>query len=175
MYKTRNIIFIFVALIALIFAAVFFVSPNSLPKITNQSNSTMQDVSFGACIDGDTAKYKDTNGKAFNVRYSGINTPESRTDTKLGIKEEKFGKEAKEYSCQKIKNAQKLQYEDDPSQESSYEREIGTIFYDGKNLSVDLVENGYASTKYLKKGNPHYDELKTAEQNAQKNKKGIWS
>jgi hypothetical protein len=37
-----------------------------------------------------------------------------------------------------------LEFEDDPSQEDSYGRRIGTIFYDEINLSVDLVKNGYA-------------------------------
>jgi endonuclease YncB( thermonuclease family) len=175
MYKSRYTVFILIGITILIFLVITFVIPSFKPNFPGSNVKTKEIVFFQECIDGDTAKYKDGNGKIFSVRYAGINSPESRSDKRLGIKEEEYGKEAKDYSCQKIKQASKLEFEDDPSQDDSYERKIGTIFYDNINLSVDLVTNGYASTKYLTKGNPYYKELQEAEAIAKDTKKGIWS
>ena len=57
------------------------------------------EVTFSNCVDGDTAKfmYKD---EEITARFLAIDTPETVHPTK---EEEKYGKEASEYTCRKIK------------------------------------------------------------------------
>jgi len=56
------------------------------------------EVSLVACVDGDTAVFME-NGTTFNVRFLGINTPEST------YKFEPWGKPASVFTCAKLTNA----------------------------------------------------------------------
>jgi len=55
-------------------------------------------IKFNQCTDGDTANFT-LDGKVYKVRFLYIDTPEST------IEKEKYGKEAANYTCSKLKKA----------------------------------------------------------------------
>lgn len=136
-------------------------------------NAKTISVKFSDCVDGDTAKfiYKD---EEITARFLAIDTPETVHPTK-GVEE--FGKEASDYTCNKLKEANKimLEYDDDSDELDKYNRHLVWVFVDGELLQKKLVSKGYASVAYLYGDYKYTEELEEAEQDAEKQKLGIWS
>ena len=81
--------------------SIFFLGINSI--------YAKETVKLSACVDGDTIKVLLDN-KEYTVRMLAIDTPESVHPTK---EVEYYGKEASEYTCDKVTNAKKIQIEYD--------------------------------------------------------------
>lgn len=130
-------------------------------------------VEFSDCVDGDTAKfiYKK---EEITARFLAIDTPETVHPTK---KEEPYGKEASEYTCNKLKGAKeiKLEYDKKSDELDKYGRHLVWIFVDDVLLQKKLVSKGYASVAYLYEDYKYTDELEEIEQDAEDQKLGIWS
>lgn len=148
------------------FIFLFFISVNVV-------KAEEIEVKFSDCVDGDTAKfiYKD---EVITARFLAIDTPETVHPTK---EEEKFGKEASEYTCKKIKEAKKivLEYDDESDKLDKYNRHLVWVFVDDILLQKKLVEKGLASVTYLYGDYKYTDILEEAELKAEENKLGIWS
>lgn len=130
------------------------------------------DVKYKSCIDGDTATFL-MNDQKIKVRFLAINTPE----VKHGKNEaEYYGEEAASYTCNKIKNATKIELEFDPNSDKKdkYNRYLAWVFVDNKLLQKELVKNGYAEVKYIYGDYTYTKELEKLEKNAKVNKLGIW-
>jgi len=136
-------------------------------------NAKTISVEFNDCVDGDTAKfsYKE---EVITARFLAIDTPETVHPTK-GVEE--YGKEASDYTCNKIKNAKKieLEYDKDSDETDKYDRHLVWVFVDGELLQKKLVSKGYASVAYLYGNYKYTEELEIVEQEAENNKLGIWS
>ena len=76
-------------------------------------NAEKIDVTLNACVDGDTAWFN-LNGEKTKFRFLGIDTPESVHPKK---QVELYGKDASEYTCNLLTNANKIQIE--------YQNELG--------------------------------------------------
>ena len=130
-------------------------------------------VKFSECVDGDTAKfiYKEEEIKA---RFLAIDTPETKHPTKG---EEPYGKEASEYTCERLKNAEKikLEFDEDSDEKDKYNRFLVWVFVDDSLLQKELVRKGLASVAYLYGNYKYTSELEEAEQLAEDEKLGIWS
>ena len=130
-------------------------------------------VNFSDCVDSDTAKfiYKK---EEITARFLAIDTPETLHPTK---EVEKFGKEASEYTCNKLKNAEQieLEYDDDSDELDKYDRHLVWVFVDGDLLQKKLVNKGLGSVAYLYGDYKYTEELEEAEQEAENQKLGIWS
>lgn len=153
----KKIVFI----ICLLFIGITLVSAKSI------------EVKLSECVDGDTAKfiYKK---EVITARFLAIDTPETVHPTK---EVEKFGKEASEYTCNKLKNAKKikLEYDDNSDKLDKYNRHLVWVFVDDILLQKKLVSYGYASVAYLYGDYKYTEELEIAEQDAEDKKLGIWS
>ena len=118
----------------------------SLVVINNVSAEVIT-VNLKTCIDGDTAifKYKNENIKA---RFLAIDTPETEYSSKG---EQPYGKEASEYTCNKLKKAKKieLEYDSNSDKTDKYDRHLVWVWTDGNLLQKDLVNKGYAKVTYL--------------------------
>ena len=140
---------------------------------TSIVNAEEIEVKFSDCVDGDTAKfiYKD---EKITARFLAIDTPETVHPTK---EEEKFGKDASEYTCKKIKKAKKiiLEYDDDSDKLDKYNRHLVWVFVDDSLLQEELVSKGFASVAYLYGDYKYTDDLEKAEQVAEDKGLGIWS
>ena len=144
----------------------------SIISITNV-NAKSINVKFSDCVDGDTAKFMDKD-EEITARFLAIDTPEKKHPTKG---EEPFGKEASEYTCEKIKNANKikLEFDDDSDELDKYNRYLVWVFVDEELLQKELVRNGLASVAYLYGDYKYTNELEEVEQLAEDEKLGIWS
>ncbi len=151
-----------------IFLTLFFL----FIGLTNISAETIE-VKFSDCVDGDTAKFI-YNDEEITARFLAIDTPETVHPTK---DDEAYGKEASEYTCEKIKNAEvlELEYDEDSDKLDKYNRHLVWVFVDGELLQKKLVSKGYASVAYLYGDYKYTSELEEAEQDAEDNKLGIWS
>lgn len=130
-------------------------------------------VSLAKCVDGDTARliYK---GEEIRARFLAVDTPESVHPTK---EVEAYGKNASEYTCHLLTNAEKIQIEYDPDSDETdkYNRHLVWIFVDGELLQDKLVSVGYASVKYIYGDYKYTDILYASEEEAKNNKLGIWN
>ena len=86
----------------------------------NVDANEKKEVKFSSCIDGDTARFI-MDKKEIKVRFLAIDTPETNHPKKG---EEPYGREAKEYTCDKITNAQKieLEFDDGSDEKDKYNR-----------------------------------------------------
>lgn len=128
------------------------------------------EVKFSKCVDGDTAwLIKDE--KEIKVRFLAIDAPE------VGEQEEPFGKEASEFTCNKLKYAKKIEieYDDNALEKDKYDRHLVWIFVDDRLLQDEIVRDGWAEVTYLYGDYKYIDRLKQSESVAKRNSLNIWS
>ena len=136
----------------------------------NVDANEKKEVKFSSCIDGDTARFI-MDKKEIKVRFLAIDTPETNHPKKG---EEPYGREAKEYTCDKITNAQKIELEfDDGSDEK--DKYLAWVYTDGSLLQSELVEKGFAKVAYIYGNYEYTDELKEKEEQAKDEKVGMYS
>lgn len=128
------------------------------------------EVTLLKCVDGDTAWFK-MEKEEIKVRFLAIDTPESTN------KKEPFGKEASEFTCEKLKEAKKitLEWDENSEEKDKYDRYLAWIFVDDVLLQNLLVEEGYAEVAYLYGEYKYTSLLKESEILAKKEGKNIWS
>ena len=101
------------------------------------------EVSLVSCIDGDTAVFTE-GGENITVRFLGIDTPESTA------KFEPWGKAASTFTCEKLTNATTIVLRADPVSgrlDSYGTRYLAWVWYDGRLLNLELVEQAYSKSK----------------------------
>ncbi len=130
-------------------------------------------VKFSKCVDGDTARFI-YNNEEITARFLAIDTPESVHPT---IKEEEYGKEASDFTCNKLKQAKEiiLEFDDNSDKTDKYGRYLVWIFTDGKLLQEELIEVGYAEVAYLYNDYKYTSQLEKIQDKVKKKKIGIWS
>ena len=142
-----------------------------LPSIVKANERV--EVKLKSCVDGDTATFV-MKKKNIKVRFLAINTPE----IKHGKKEaEYYGNEAATYTCNKLKNANKIELEFDSNsdKQDKYNRYLAWIFVDNKLLQKELIKKGYAEVKYLYGDYSYTKDLQKLEKTAKEKKLGIWN
>ncbi len=130
-------------------------------------------IDFDSCVDGDTIKAK-IDGNVSTIRFLAVDTPETVHPKK---KVEPFGKEASDYTCNRVKNAKILELEYDPGSDKvdKYKRTLGWVYVDGSLLQKELIENGYAKVAYIYGNYLYTNELKDIEHSVKDKKLGVWS
>lgn len=131
------------------------------------------EVSLSKCVDGDTAKFEFKNGDIITYRFLAIDTPETVHPTK---EIEAYGKEASEYTCNRLTNAKKivLEHDDKAGNTDKYGRGLAWVFVDDSLLQEELVERGLAEVAYLYGNYKYNDLLKDTEVVAKTLKVGMW-
>ena len=139
------------------------------PVLANE----LVEVEFSKCVDGDTAKFI-LNNEEITARFLAIDTPET---VHPSIKEEPFGKDASNYTCDKLTNAKKivLEYDDGSDKTDKYDRHLVWVYYDDNFLQEELLELGYAEVAYLYGDYKYTNDLQNVEVVAKSNKVGVWS
>ncbi len=138
-----------------------------------QANTERFEVKFSSCVDGDTFRVL-IDEKEYSVRLLAIDTPET---VKPGSEVESYGKEASDYTCDKITNAKKieLEYDEGSDKKDKYDRILAWVYIDDLLLQNDLISLGYAKVAYIYGEYMYTDDLYTLEDTAKSNKIGIWS
>ncbi|NBJ64854.1 thermonuclease [bacterium c-19] len=132
--------------------------------------NTRIEVKFKKCTDGDTAHFL-IHGADTTVRFLAIDTPEYTKE------KEPFGKEASEFTCQALKNANviELEYDDGSDKSDKYGRDLAWVYVDGELLQKQLVSAGLAEVQYIYGDYAYTDELYEAQELAKQNKLNMWS
>lgn len=131
------------------------------------------DVIFSKCVDGDTAKFI-LEDEEITARFLAVDTPETVHPTKG---EEPFGKEASNYTCEKLTNAKEivLEYDAGSDKTDKYDRHLVWVYYDDNFLQEELISLGYAKVAYLYGNYKYTADLQNTEVVAKSEKKGVWS
>lgn len=131
-------------------------------------------VTLEKCVDGDTARFKLNDGSVIKTRFLAIDTPETVHPTK---EVELYGKDASEYTCNRLTNAKeiKLEYDGSAGMTDKYGRILAWVFVDGELLQKQLVDIGYAKVAYLYGDYEYTEILQEIEEKSKLDKKGIWS
>ena len=142
-----------------------------IPGVTYANEK--KEVEFKSCIDGDTARFI-MDKEEIKVRFLAIDTPETNHPKKG---EEPYGKEAKEFTCNRITNASKieLEFDDNSDKKDKYNRYLAWVYVDDSLLEEELVQNGLAKVAYLYGDYSYTDKLKETEEEAKENKVGMYS
>lgn len=143
--------------------------------IDNSNNKTTDkvEVKFDSAVDGDTAKFE-LDGNIVTVRFLGIDTPETVHPTKG---EQAYGKEASNFTKEKLQNASKieLEYDNNSAKIDKYDRQLAWIFVDANLLQKELIENGLAQTYMLQDNYKYAGILQESEEIARNQNIGMWS
>ena len=153
--------------------AVYYDEHFNIINTINNSNTTKIEVKYSKSVDGDTAKFE-LDGKEITVRFLGIDTPETVHPTKG---EEPYGKEASNYTKEKLENAYKIEieYDENASETDKYERPLVWVWVDDTLLQEELISNGLARTYMLQDNYKYAWMLQENEEKAKEEKVGIWS
>ncbi|MFT7008623.1 MAG: micrococcal nuclease [Colwellia sp.] len=118
--------------------------------------------------DGDTATVRlENNGTTVNVRFFGIDTPESKW--KDHWKAQHYSAEAKYFTINELQN-KKVTVEF--SGDETYSRCVGEIFVNGQSHSLALVKGGYAW--WYAKYSQNRSDIQRAQASAKHSKIGLW-
>lgn len=135
----------------------------------NIVNASKISVKLDKCIDGDTARFI-YNNKSIKARMLAINTPEVDNN-------EEYSLEAKEYTCNRLKQAHKitLEYDSNSDKTDKYDRHLVWVWIDDSLLQKELVSVGYAKVDYLYNDYKYTEEIQRAQDEAKINKIGLWN
>lgn len=128
-------------------------------------------ATFDSCVDGDTANFIIDDEKV-KFRFLAIDTPETVHPTK---DVEAYGKNASEYTCNKLTNAKKIEIEYEESKTDKYGRSLGWIWVDDSLLQDELVNAGYAEVAYIYGTYKYTTKLCETQASAIQNSNGMWS
>lgn len=135
-----------------------------------------QEAVVSRVFSADTLFIRNKAGQEKRINLSSVRQPKP-TDPK----QSPFGAEAKEFLRKRLigKHVKVVIDGKRPATEGYDEREMATVSNNNKNVGLMLVENGYASVIRHRMDDtdrsPIYDELLAAEEEAQKEQKGMWS
>ena len=98
-------------------------------------------VTLDKCVDGDTTHFRTQNNQFFSLRYLGVDTPESTAQI------EPWGKAASDFVCERLLNANTIvvEIDDYAGRYDNYQRTLGYVWYDGRLLNLELIEQAYSS------------------------------
>lgn len=135
----------------------------------NVNASEKIEVKLKKCVDGDTAYFR-YNNKEIKTRFLAIDTPESTKEI------EEYGPEASEFTCNLLKNANKieLEYDSNSDKTDKYDRHLVWVFIDDKLLQEEVIKEGLAEVAYLYDDYKYTDKLLEAQEEAKKNGKNLW-
>ena len=130
-------------------------------------------VNFDSCVDGDTAKVV-LNNDVVKIRFLAVDTPEIKHPAKG---EEPYGKKASDFTCNKLKSADKIEieYDDNSDKTDKYDRHLVWVWIGDYLLQDELIKEGLAEVAYLYGDYKYTDILKDHEQISKANKIGVWS
>lgn len=153
--------------------AVYYDENFNIINTIDDASKQKIEVIYSESVDGDTVKFE-IEGETITVRFLGIDTPETVHPTKG---EEPYGKEASNYTKEKLENANKIEieYDDNASETDKYGRPLVWVWADDSLLQEDLISKGLARTYMLQHNYKYAWVLQENEEKAQEKKVGIWS
>jgi micrococcal nuclease len=121
-------------------------------------------------VDGDTIEVE-LDGRVEDVRYIGIDTPET---VKPGTPVECFGKEASAANTRLVEGRHVL-LEFDRELRDRYGRLLAYVYAGNQLVNAELVRGGYARTLEIEPNTAEADSLARLEAKAGARRRGLWS
>ena len=122
--------------------------------------------------DGDTIKVKFSNGKIETVRLLLIDTPETKHPNKPV---QPCGPEAAEFTKRMLPAGTTVKLEYDKDKRDKYDRLLAYVYVNGKSVNEALLAAGLAKVTVYEPNDKYEDKYRAIEDEAKKEKKGIWS
>lgn len=162
--------------LALVFIASYF-----FPEWLDEEQEDLVPVELVRVVDGDTIKVM-YEGKERSVRYLFIDTPETVHPKRPA---QCYGKEASDRNKEILRSAQQvaLKFEHrtnakdkSGADEDKYGRLLAHIYADGKNVQLQLLEEGLARLAFIEGYDSSLlDEYKRVAERAKERQIGVWS
>lgn len=144
----------------------------NLMLLNVKAETGLQKVTLNRCVDGDTAVFN-VDGEEIKYRFLAIDTPET---VKPNTEVQEYGKDASEYTCNKLVNAQEIIIEYEKGNKTDkYGRSLGWIWIDGSLLQKELIDVGYAKVAYIYGKYRYTESLCLAQSEAKEKGNGLWS
>ncbi|WP_186323879.1 thermonuclease family protein [Bacillus thuringiensis] len=123
-------------------------------------------------VDGDTI-IVDNKGQEKKVRMLLLDTPESVKPNEAPMP---YGKEASHYTKQLLEGKIVELVYDKGQKQDHYQRDLAYVFLNGKCVESEILREGLGIVRYVKEPNTTlYEDFKQAQEEAKKEKKGVWS
>jgi micrococcal nuclease len=144
--------------------------PSTSASPTGQKPQRIEEGLVERVADGDTLTVITPNHTKLRIRMWGIDAPETPKGAKFPG--QPFGTEAEDYLKQLVagKRVKVEIYQVD-----RYKRLLSTVFLDGKDINLAMIEAGLAEVyRGPESGNPYKPQYQAAEDAARSVKKGMW-
>lgn len=142
-------------------------------ELKSESYSDFERAIIKDIKDGDTIEVEFSDGRIETVRLLLVDTPES---VKPNTPVQPFGKEASDYIRKTLIKGNVVEIEKGKEERDKYNRLLAYVWKDGELINELLVRKGLARIAYVYEPNAKYlDKLRKAENEAKKERKGIWS
>ena len=146
------------------------ISPEALASAQESGSEKLQPARVVRVIDGDTIEV-DLNGGLYNVRYIGIDTPETKHPTR-GV--EPYGLEAAERNRQLVEG-KTVYLEKDVSEMDKYDRLLRYVYVDDVMVNAVLVQEGYAQVSTYPPDVKYTEEFLKLQRQAREEGRGLWA
>ena len=120
-------------------------------------------------VDGDTIEVS-INGSEEDVRYIGVDTPES---VKPGAPVECFGPEASEFN-ERLVGGEQVRLDFDAERRDVYDRLLAYVYVGERFVNAELVKRGYATTLTIAPNDTFAGLFNRLEQEAGNAGRGLW-
>ncbi|KAK4124915.1 hypothetical protein N657DRAFT_339207 [Parathielavia appendiculata] len=144
--------------------------------VAKATDSKEQDATVTKIIGADTIIVRNKAGAEKRISLSSVRGPRAGEAS-----EAPFRDEAKEFLRKKLigKHVRISVDGTKPASDDFEAREVATVTQNGKNIGLQLVQEGYCSVIRHRKDDtdraPNYDELLAAQETSKEEKKGMWS
>ncbi|KAL2128028.1 hypothetical protein VTI74DRAFT_9838 [Chaetomium olivicolor] len=144
--------------------------------VAKTTDSKEVDATVAKIIGADTIIVRNKAGAEKRISFSSIRGPRAGEASEAPYREE-----AKEFLRKKVigKHVRISIDGTKPASDDFEAREVATVTQNGKNIGLQLVQEGYCSVIRHRKDDtdraPNYDELLAAQETAKEEKKGMWS
>ncbi|CAJ2504041.1 Uu.00g114350.m01.CDS01 [Anthostomella pinea] len=144
--------------------------------VAKAEGGSASDMIVSKIMGADAIFVRTKNGDEKRINLSSVRGPRAGEPS-----EAPFRDEAKEYLRKKLigKHVKVSVDGEKPASEGFEARDVATVTEKGKNINLQLVQDGWCSVVRHRKDDtdraPNYDELLAAQEEAQEKKKGMWS
>jgi len=153
--------------------------------VSSAASAAPEKATVTKIVDGDTI-YVNQNGNTLKVRLIGIDTPESRYNSKAERDSDRSGEDLKAILAQGkrataylksiLRKGDTVTLEYDLQQYDKYGRTLAYVYLsDGRMLNELIIASGYASPMTIPPNIKHKDLFLKAYQEARYHKLGLWS
>lgn len=142
----------------------------------SKGDAKESEMTVSKVISADTILVRNKTGQEKRINFSSVRGPRTNESTEAPWKDE-----AKEFLRKKLigKHVKVTIDGSKPATEGFEARDVATVTQNGKNVGLQLVQEGFASVIRHRKDDTdrasNYDELLAAQETAKTEKKGIWA